>query len=267
MTKLDATNPSDTPADASKAEHTAKPGFGEVISLLTPLATIIAAIAAVASLRGRPQEITVITLAFLAPISLLVLAAKRRKRGWPILGPLLISALVGTLTIMSFGWWHANQQAHSEAKPGSPGDRTGVGRQHSTPAVNLRFVHPQQGDIVQQCPTIDGTGTIPVGYGLWIVVVPDTTMRPSPYWIEAQARPDRPDSWQAAESVSIDGPLVKKPIRASIYGILIDEQWSHYLAMSSATGSLSATSLPPTVLNGVIGPVHVVRLGGSGTCH
>lgn len=266
MAKSDASSPAGPRAEAANGEQTAKWGSGEVVSVFTALATIVGPVVAVVALRGPQQEVAVIVLAFLTPLSLLVLAARRRARGWPIVGPVLISALAGALAIAGFAWWHASHQSQPGAKPRSPGERGSAGRQPHLPPVHLRFVDPQPGDIVKQCPRIDGAGTIPAGYGLWIVVVPDTKMHPNLYWIEARARPAGTGFWKAAESVSIGSPLVKKPINASIYGVLLDKQWNHYFAISSATGNFYATSLPPTLPNGIIGPVDVIRLGGIGTC-
>jgi hypothetical protein len=48
----------------------------------------------------------------------------------------------------------------------------------SPPTSNIVIRTPRSGSKVKQCPQISGTGHIPAGYGLWIIVVPDTSQQP-----------------------------------------------------------------------------------------
>ena len=269
MPEPEPISPAGTEAENSEEDQTAKHGAVDlpiVASLATAIASCVLAIVAFVALHGKQQEIGLIALAFVVPIFVVFLPVSRRFRGWPIAGPLLISLLCGTLALAGFGWWNSSHQVTGVGQPRSEGSRKGANSQPQIPALHIRFQDPQPGGLVKQCPRIDGTGTIPAGYGLWIIVVPDTSMQPKQYWIESQAKAEGPDYWAAAESISIDGPSIKKPISADVYAVLLDRKWSDYFAVSSATGSFSATSLPPTVAGGVIGPVTVARVSGTGIC-
>lgn len=134
----------------------------------------------------------------------------------------------------------------------------------SLAANSIVIQDPRSGAKVKQCPQISGTGKIPVGYGLWIIVVPDTSQQSRQYWIESSASADGPDHWSATSSISIGSPNTSKT-NAYIYAVLINRQWSGYLAHSTVEGSFWAKSLPPNIA--VAGPVNVTRVAGTGTCH
>lgn len=91
-------------------------------------------------------------------------------------------------------------------------------------------------------------------------------MFPQQYWIGAQATADGPGFWSVNSSVSIDNASTSG-VDADLYAVILDKQWSDYFALSSAEGNFDATALPPTVKGGVIGPITVTRISGSGTCH
>jgi len=236
----------------------------------TAIATLVLAIVALFALPGIRLQAIVVLLAFVLPLVLgLLVAAIWKKRRWPIGGLLLIGLFAGLFAIAGFGWWDSYQNHHvagAATKP-TPGHSL---RSSSTPlpaaSSGIRFLDPQPGDLVKQCPRIDGAGVIPQGYGLWIIVVPNTNMVPKMYWIESQAKSDGPDHWTATDSVSIDKPSTTG-INADIYAVLIDKKWSDYFAVSSANGNFSATSLPPSSVGGGFGPVTVTRVSGAGSCH
>ena len=235
-------------------------------AVVTALATFALAVAALVALHGKEQQAAVIALVVVALLFLGWYLARRKYQSWPIIAAILIGLLGGMAAFAGFGWWNSRHQVAAVSQVRSGGKHKSTNGQPLAPAVGIRFLDPQPGGLVKQCPRIDGTGRIPAGYGLWIIVVPDTSMKPKQYWIEAQAKPAAPGYWAAAESVSIDSPSVRKPINADLYAVLVDRKWSNYLATSSATGNFSAASLPPSVVGGVIGPITVTRVSGTGTC-
>ena len=212
------------------------------------------------------QQAAVIALVVVALLFLGWYLARRKYQSWPIIAAILIGLLGGMAAFAGFGWSNPRHQVEAVSQVRGGGKHKSTNGQPLAPAVGIRFLDPQPGGLVKQCPRIDGTEGMPAGYGLWIIVVPDTVMKPKQYWIEAQAKPAAPGYWAAAESVSIDSPSVRKPINADLYAVLVDRKWSNYLATSSATGNFSAASLPPSVVGGVIGPITVTRVSGTGTC-
>lgn len=68
--KYDASSPAGRQEETGNGDQTARSGSREVISLFTALATIVAPVVAVFALRGLQQEVAIIVLVFLAPISL-----------------------------------------------------------------------------------------------------------------------------------------------------------------------------------------------------
>lgn len=233
-------------------------------NVVTAIATLALAVVAVVELHGRQLEAAVVGLAVAAPIIFGLLPGSRKFRGWPLAGPLLIGLLAGLLAIAGFGWGNSHNHATSVGRS-EPGHGLNSSQKQSPVKINISFLDPQSGQSVKQCPRIDGMGKIPSGYGLWIIVIPNTNMSPKLYWIESQAKNEGPDYWIATDSVSIDGPATAG-LNADVYAVLIDRKWSNYFAVSSANGSFSATSLPPTVAGGIIGPVTVTRVSGTGTC-
>lgn len=267
MSASESKTPAGAEAGSSNSSSPQKRGVVELpttAGVLTAVGTLALAVFTFVALHGRQQQYAVIALAFVVPGGLLY--ASRNYRAWPIVAPLAISLFAGMFALVGFGWWNSSHQVTRASDSRPEGNHKSTNDQSLVPALDINFLDPQPGDFVKQCPRIDGTGRIPAGYGLWIIVVPDTSMQPKQYWIESQAKAQRPDYWTAVESVSIDGRAVKKPISADIYAVLLDQEWSNYFAVSSATGNFSATSLPPTASRGIIGPVPVTRVSGTGTC-
>ena len=91
-------------------------------------------------------------------------------------------------------------------------------------------------------------------------------MFPKQYWIGGQATADGTNFWTANSSVSIDNANTSG-LNADLYAVVLDKQWSDYFAVSSAEGNFHATILPPTIKDGVIGPITVTRISGTGNCH
>jgi hypothetical protein len=251
--------------DQDKVDHRTA-GSSVKADVITAIGTLALAAAAILALTGIRLQAALVLLTLVLPLALgRRLFALRKDRRWI----LLITLFAGLLAISSFGWWDSYSNRHETRGAG----RSALGQSPNIsdsplPAANGRigFLDPQPGELVKQCPRIDGFGVIPPGDGLWIIVVPDTNTAPTSYWIEAQAKSDGPDLWTAADSVSIGNPSTKG-INADIYAVLIDKKWSDYFAVSSAEGNFSATSLPPTTAAGVIGPVTITRVAGTGSCH
>ena len=213
MPASEPTSPEGTEAERSEGDQTAKRGAVDLLTaarIVMAVATCALAVVAIVALHGKQQQVTLIALAFAVPVFVAFLPGSRKYRGWPIAGLFLISLLSGILALAGFGWWNSSHHATGVSQPQSEGSRKGANSQPLIPALNIRFVDPQSGELVKQCPRIDGTGNIPAGYGLWIIVVPDTSMQPKQYWIESQAKAKGADFWAAAESVSIGDPLVKE---------------------------------------------------------
>jgi hypothetical protein len=236
------------------------------ISTITSILAGIAAYLALPTLRLRDA---IVVSVIVLPICVgLLLPGVRRYRNWPVIGPIIIGLLAGMLAITVFGWIDSlgNRIAHAPRTPtvrGSPHPSVGA---TSLASSNIRFLDPQNGALVKQCPQVDGTGVIPPGYGLWIIVVPNTNVESKEYWVESQAKADGPDHWSAINSVSIGSPATSGT-DADIYTVLIDRKWSNYFAVSSASGNFDDNSLPPTSPGGIEGPISVVRVSGAGFCH
>jgi hypothetical protein len=263
--------PASLPGDDANAggqdkDHQRAVGSFVKADFMTAIGTMALAAVAILTLTGIRLQAALVLLTFMLPLVLgrrLFVLRKDRHL------PLLISLFAGLLAVSSFGWWDSYSGQHKTGGAGKPSPGQGTKISDSPlPAVNsgISFLDPQPGDHVKQCPRIDGVGAIPPGDGLWIIVVPDVSTVPRSYWIEAQAKSDGPDHWTAADSVSIGNPSTNG-INADIYAVLVDKKWSDYFGVSTAEGTLSATSLPPTSAAGTIGPVTITRVAGTGSCH
>lgn len=181
-------------------------------------------------------------------------ASSRRK----VIGA---AAATGTVAVTAIGALSTGALA-----PSSSDASIGQHQSHApgiSPAKSgIAFLRPQNGDNVKQCPAIEGSGRIPAGKGLWIIVVPDTAEQPKHYWIGSQAKMDGPDHWSVVHPVSIDDPD-SHGLNAYVYAVLIDKKWSQYFAASTADGNFYAQYLPPTE-TAVAGPVTVTRVAEPG---
>jgi len=163
------------------------------------------------------------------------------------------SALVVGVTVV--GALYAGVVAAPGSNAVSPANHKSTGHR-ATHHVDVRFLRPQDGSLVKECPPVTGSGQIPADMGLWIVVVPDTSEKPKQYWIESQAKMDGPGHWSAISPVYIDARN-SNGVKAQVYAILLNQDWSNYLAASTSPGGFFATQLPP---GSVIGPVNLVRV-------
>jgi hypothetical protein len=150
--------------------------------------------------------------------------------------------------------------------PASPSPTQTHSSKPTPPPITMAFRDPQQGARIKQCPRIDGTGNIPPGMGLWIIVLPKTTLYPKQYWIGGEAHPDGTGFWSVNSSVSIDDRNTRN-VTAEIYAVLLDKGWSNYFAKSVAEGYFWSSVLPPVSNERIIGPVTVTRIRGRGICH
>jgi hypothetical protein len=130
-------------------------------------------------------------------------------------------------------------------------------RPPSSQTIDIQFLEPSIGDHVAQCPHVSGIGDIPTDTGLWIVVVPNILDDPPAYWIGARAKTDRTHHWSIVEALSIGAPNLDNA-KAELFAVLVDREWSDYLAASSAHGNLeSSRQLPGRV---VAGPLSITRI-------
>jgi hypothetical protein len=181
---------------------------------------------------------------------------KRSKWRWPVqyvVVPITTALIAAAATYLALT--KSNDHTNSQPTPVASGTASaspGVGQV----AANIKFAYPHPNQRVPQCPRIDGSGTIPSGMKLWIIVIPNTKVDPNDYWFGAVATPDGPNRWQA-RSVSI-GELRSVGFHAQLFAVLMDAQWADYLDHAlGAAGRLDASSLPPG--STVAGPVHVIR--------
>src|SRR5450755_595925 len=258
-----------SPAPTEADELDQSTSSADITSNLAAIATILAGIAAYFALPTLRLQDAVIVSVIVLPIGVgLLLPAVRRYHHWPVIGPIMIGLLAGMLAVTAFGWIDSSGHRIVHASgthPAKGSSKPSVGPT-SLASSDIGFLDPRNDALVKQCPQIDGTGVIPPGYGLWIIVVPNTNVESKEYWIESQAKADGPDHWSATNSVSIGSPT-SSGINADIYAVLIDGKWSDYFAISSASGNFDATSLPPTPPGGIVGPISVTRVSGAGFCH
>jgi hypothetical protein len=129
---------------------------------------------------------------------------------------------------------------------------------NATSAANIKFLEPRQGQQVPQCPKIVGSGTIPPGDSLWIMVVPNVDKNPSDYWFGNLAISDGADGWHA-KSVSVAS--AGDTFHARLYAILLDERWGEYLKRIGFDSNQDVNELPPALAT--YGPVDITRTAES----
>jgi hypothetical protein len=186
-------------------------------------------------------------------------SAEKRKAA------VIAAAGTGAVAVTCFGLLLSGTV--TPASPGQPAPSRTPGASPSLTASAIAFDEPRNGDQIKQCPKIEGTGIIPAGKGLWIVVVANSAERPKQYWLVSPAEMDGPDHWSTAHAASVGDPGMQGE-KSEIYAVLIEKTWSDFFTKSNVAGAFSAQGLPPTA-DVIAGPVEVSRVADphSQSCH
>jgi len=129
---------------------------------------------------------------------------------------------------------------------------------------NIVITEPEPGDSVPVCISVEGTGDIPAGHGLWALVGAQSDDGRPTFYLVQKAHPTTEKRWTVRVSVGQEhttGPGY------TIHVVLVDRAVDEYLTNRNPQAEWWSRVLPPNAVR-VAGPIAVNRAAdpGSASC-